>query len=252
MADGEGVRQARARRLHRAAGHRDACVVELLGRGNECDAERESPGEHAPQHQSLGVCKYDPIREGLLVLKLIFLYGLPGVGKLTVARELAELTGYKLFHNHLTVDLVASVFEFGSEAFIELREAIWLACFSRAARAHLDGLIFTFAPDRTVRNSFIANVTKAVEQDGGEMMFVELTCSIRELERRIVDPARRNFGKLNSVERFRELHEAGAFVTLGLPAQRLTIETTEMAAPEAAERIVSSLKLKRSERSNIA
>ena len=178
-------------------------------------------------------------------MKLIFLYGLPGVGKLTVARELAELTGYKLFHNHLTVDLVASVFEFGSEAFVELREAIWLAVFERAARAHLDGLIFTFAPDRTVRDSFISNVTKAVERDGGEMIFVELTCSTGELERRLVHPARGNFGKLNSVERFRELNEAGAFVTVGLPATRLIVETTKLAAPEAAERIVSRLKLKR-------
>ena len=190
-------------------------------------------------------------------MKLIFLYGLPGVGKLTVARSLAELTGYKLFHNHLTVDLVASVFEFGSEAFVELRETIWLAVFKRASDAHLDGLIFTFAPDRTVSNSFILNVTNAVEHDddddgGGEMMFVELTCSVRELERRLVDPARGNFGKLNSVERFRELNDAGAFVTPGLPAKRLTIETTELAATGAAEIIVSSLKLKPSDRSSIA
>jgi adenylate kinase len=185
-------------------------------------------------------------------LKLIFLYGLPGVGKLTVARELAELTGYKLFHNHLTVDLAASVFEFGSDAFVELREAIWLAVFKRAARAQLDGLIFTFAPDRTVGDSFIPNATRAVEQDGGEIIFVELTCAGGELERRLVHPARGNFGKLNSVERFRELNEAGAFVTAGLPATRLMIETTELSAPEAAERIFSRLKLERSRRSNIA
>jgi hypothetical protein len=71
--------------------------------------------------------------EGANTLRLIFLHGLPGVGKLTVARELARLTGYKLFHNHLAVDLVESVFEFGSWPFVELREMIWLALFSRAA-----------------------------------------------------------------------------------------------------------------------
>jgi tRNA uridine 5-carbamoylmethylation protein Kti12 len=32
-------------------------------------------------------------------MKLIFLYGPPAVGKLTVAQELVTLTGYKLFHN---------------------------------------------------------------------------------------------------------------------------------------------------------
>ena len=39
-------------------------------------------------------------------MKLIFIYGLPATGKLTVAVELAAMTGYKLFHNHLVVDLL--------------------------------------------------------------------------------------------------------------------------------------------------
>lgn len=34
-------------------------------------------------------------------MRLIFIYGLPATGKLTVAQELAKRTGYKLFHNHL-------------------------------------------------------------------------------------------------------------------------------------------------------
>jgi tRNA uridine 5-carbamoylmethylation protein Kti12 len=54
-------------------------------------------------------------------MQLIFLHGLPGVGKLTVARELAKLTGFNVFHNHLAVDLVESIFAFGSQPFVELR-----------------------------------------------------------------------------------------------------------------------------------
>src|SRR3954470_21966554 len=96
-------------------------------------------------------------------MKLIFLHGLPGVGKLTVARELAQLTGFRIFHNHLAVDLVASVFEFGSPPFVELREKIWLEVFSRAAAARLNGLIFTFAFDRSVRGSFIEATREVIE-----------------------------------------------------------------------------------------
>ena len=47
-------------------------------------------------------------------MRLIFIYGLPAVGKLTVAKELAAKTGYKLFHNHLVVDLLISTFELGA------------------------------------------------------------------------------------------------------------------------------------------
>ena len=176
-------------------------------------------------------------------MKLVFLHGLPGVGKLTVARELAKLTGFRVFHNHLAVDLVLSVFEFGGPPFVELREEIWLAVFSRAAAAGLDGLIFTFAFDRTVRHDFIDNAREVVESSGGEILFVELECSTQELERRIEQPSRQRFGKLSSVEQFRALREAGAFVTPGIPAARLTVDTTELPASDAAGLIVSELGL---------
>jgi adenylate kinase len=177
-------------------------------------------------------------------VRLIFLHGLPGVGKLTVGRELAKLTGFKLFHNHMVVDLVESLFEFGSLPFVELREKIWIEVFSAAATATLDGLIFTFAFDRTVRGGFIENTREVIESSGGEVLFVELRCSDEENERRIEHPSRQEFGKLSSVGQFRELKEVGAFVNPGIPAERLVVDTTELSASDAARLIVSKLGLK--------
>ena len=174
-------------------------------------------------------------------MRLVFLHGLPGVGKLTVARELAKLTGFKIFHNHLTVDLVESLFEFGSKPFVELRESIWLAAFGQAVEAELAGLIFTFAYDRTVRSTFIGAVQEVVKSSGGEVLFVELKCSLVELENRIAQPARQKFGKLNSVELFRELRDARAFIDPGIPAERLVVDTTELPAGETAALIASKL-----------
>ena len=99
-------------------------------------------------------------------MKLVFLHGPPAVGKLTVARELAGLTGFRLFHNHLTVDLVSSLFSFGSEPFVLLREQIWLAAFGEAARQKVS-LIFTFNPERTVRERFIKDAIEVVESADG-------------------------------------------------------------------------------------
>ena len=176
-------------------------------------------------------------------MKLIFLHGLPGVGKLTVARELETLTGFRVFHNHLTVDLVQSVFEFGSQPFVELREKVWLEVFSRAAQSKLAGLIFTFVFERTVRDSFIGSVRSIVESNGGEVLFVELKCAPEELEKRLTDPSRQAFGKLTSLKLFRQLSEAGAFVESGLPADRLVVNTTEVSAREAARLIATQLGL---------
>lgn len=168
---------------------------------------------------------------------------MPGVGKLTVARELARLTVFRLFHNHLTVDLLTSVFEFGSDAFVELREKIWLDVFRYASRAQLDGLIFTFAYDHTVRPEFIAETKEIVEAGGGEVLFVELRCSSEELERRVAAPSRSSHGKLNSLAQFHDLKNAGAFIDPGIPRERIRVETTELTPLDAALRIVRDLGL---------
>src|SRR5882762_6589140 len=143
-------------------------------------------------------------------MKLFFLYGLPGTGKLTIARELAEMTGIKLFHNHLTVDLLLSVFDFGSAPFVELRESVWLSVFEEAA-ATLPAMIFTFNPENSVRQSFVQKTVEAVASLGGEVHFVEVVCDPAELERRMDTPERRNHKKLVSLELFRRLQAEGAF-----------------------------------------
>jgi chloramphenicol 3-O-phosphotransferase len=169
------------------------------------------------------------------VMKLVFLHGAPAVGKLTVARELARLTGFRLFHNHLTVDLVSSLFSFGSEPFVLLREQIWLAAFAEAARNNVS-LIFTFNPERTVRERFIQDALDVVGLAGGEVVFVELTCTEEELERRIEDASRKEFGKLASIEQYRSLKDAGAFHFPKLP-NGISLDTTNQPAAETAELI---------------
>ena len=175
-------------------------------------------------------------------MKLIFLHGMPGVGKLTVARELASLTGYKLFHNHLTVDLVGSVFEFGTPQFIELREKIWFDMFSEAASSEVEGIIFTFAFEPTVREGFVKRVRTTVESSGGEVFFVKLVCSPEVLEKRITSDSRSRYGKLTSLEQFRELNDAGAFADPGVTPDRLVLDTTNLTPEEAAAMIARELK----------
>lgn len=165
---------------------------------------------------------------------------MPGVGKLTVARELSNLTGFKVFHNHLTVDLVASLFEFGSESFIALREKIWLETFSQALKANFSGLIFTFASEQTVPNDFPQKVRSLLEENGGKVIFVELKCSLEELEKRIVHPSRQKFGKLNSVDFFRELSANSVFDNPKISAD-FEVETTNLSPIETANKILNHI-----------
>ena len=170
-------------------------------------------------------------------MKLIFLYGLPATGKLTIGEELARSTGYKLFHNHLAVDPLLSVFEFGSPPFVELRESFWLAVIERAARAHIPGLIFTFVPEHTVRPQFITNLIDLAARTHTEILAVELTCPIPELKQRLDTPSRRRFQKLNSIELFDALHSTGALSSFPMPKPELTLDTSQLTPQEAAQRI---------------
>ncbi len=163
------------------------------------------------------------------------------MGKLTVAHELAELTGYRLFHNHLTVDLVSAIFAFGSEPFVLLRERIWLSAFQAAAQ-HNASLIFTFAPERTVREQFITDTLEVVESAGGKVIFVELTCDPIEIEARIENESRKKYGKLSSLTQYQELQTAGVFAYPELPDSGLTFDTTKLQPKETARLIADKIR----------
>lgn len=176
---------------------------------------------------------------------LLILHGYPGVGKLTIGRELRKLTGYKLFHNHLTVDFLESVFQFGSKPFIELRELIWLETFKRASQQEID-LIFTFAQEETVREGFITNAVETVSENGGKVVFLELTCSADEINKRIKSLSRKKYGKLTSAKSFEKLKKSLSIFRLIPPKDcpAFSLDTTTLSPVESAKEIVEILKVK--------
>ena len=176
------------------------------------------------------------------VMNLIVLHGPAGVGKLTVARELAALTGYRVFHNHLVVDAVAAVFDFGSAPFIKLREEMWLAVFREAATAERS-LIFSFLPEKSVGAGFIQNILDLVHRAGREVIFVKLICAAEVQEQRLTASGRAAFGKLRSIEDLRALTKSGVFDVPALPDSGLTIDTGQMTPVQAAQTIQSHFRL---------
>lgn len=176
-------------------------------------------------------------------MRLVFLYGPPAAGKLTVARALARRTGLGLFHNHLVVDAVAAVFPFGSEPFVRLRERWWLDAFAEAARADRS-LIFTFAPEPTVDPDFPTRVRALVEAQDGAVDFVALTVSSAEQDRRLTAASREEFGKLKDLAILREMRGDLAAAMAAMPTPSLTIDTEVMGPDQAAAQIAAALGLR--------
>lgn len=177
-------------------------------------------------------------------MKLIFIYGPPGAGKLTVAQELARITGYKLFHNHLTVDLVLAVFDFGTKPFIELREKIWMLVFQEAKAEGVAGVIFTFAPEASVPHHFIPDVIKLIEDGRNTIHFVELTCSPEELRKRIVNPSRSTYAKGMSPDNVERYYQRDSLIPTAVHERKFTIDNTELAPRETAIRIAQHYSLR--------
>src|SRR5206468_1937278 len=170
---------------------------------------------------------------GAMATQIIFLYGRPGVGKLTVGEHLTAELGYRLLHNHAVVDLATSLFPFGTPAFVSLREALWHTSIESALRAKVAGVIMTFAPEATVTDNFIPALQKRVLAGMGTLHFIELQCSNQELEKRIVSEPREKFGKLRDVYKYRKLDEAGTFDKPRMPKPELVIDTTSQSPLES-------------------
>ena len=175
-------------------------------------------------------------------MKLLFIYGRPAVGKLTVARAIAARTGGRLFHNHHTVNLALAVFDFGTPAFIELRERIWMEVFRRALAERLPLLIFTFNPENTVPQRFIDELFSEIAAGGGEVIPVELTAAESDIESRLGNESRRLDGKVLDAGAYRQLRAEGAFDSPVIPHPALTIDTGVYSAATAAEQIAALLK----------
>ncbi|NQY13296.1 MAG: AAA family ATPase [Henriciella sp.] len=173
-------------------------------------------------------------------MQVIFIYGPPAAGKLTVAKIVAEATGFALFHNHLIVDAVASIFPFGSENFVRLREKFWIETMEAAASEDRS-FIFTYLPENSVRPDFPSRVQDLVEAVGGKITFVHLTLSQDGQLDRIANADRAEFGKLRDIEILRANFDQFESAARDMPPADVVIDTEVTSAKNAAKLITSKL-----------
>lgn len=172
---------------------------------------------------------------------VVMLHGPAACGKLTIARELASMTGFGLFHNHLTVDLLLALFPFGSPEFIRHRERIWLDLIGDTVRTGRS-VIFTFHPERTVGQDFPEILRNQVAEAGGRTAFVEIRCSKEAIHRRIDAESRRTMHKLVSTEFYERLERDGAFDFPPISSE-FAVDSTINTPSQSAKAIVSALAL---------
>ena len=183
-------------------------------------------------------------------MNLIIVFGPPAVGKMTVGQELARLTGYKLFHNHITLDMVTPLFPFGTP---ECRQLGTRTCersiIAHAAQSSLPGLIFTynwaldFDPDR----EFIDELRELVAANGGNTYYVELEADFDERLRRNRTPQRqqcKNYGDVDALEttlrQWQREYKLNSQNDFFYPQQHVKINNTRLSPDCVAAQVASA------------
>ena len=176
-------------------------------------------------------------------MKFICIYGPPATGKLTVAQELAKFTDYHIFHNHHTVDLVTDFFPFGSKPFsdtvFKLRELI----VGQAAKANLNGVIFTFAYAHGDNDAELRKIITTVKKYKGEVCLVHLYAPKKVLLKRVESSSRKKYGKIKDSKLLEQKLAKLDFFTPFPSKNTLRMDNSAMTARQTAVKIVAHFRL---------
>lgn len=177
-------------------------------------------------------------------MKLMLIYGPPAAGKLTVARELAKQTGFKLFHNHLTIDLALELEPERTPERFELVRMLREAVFTWAAEKDIN-LIFTFVHASGIDDEWLHKVDGIITKAGGTVCPVQLIPPHETLFQRLNEASRQNSSKLtNSAELSKSLDKYELYEPVKLE-QNLVIDNSELSPQKVAEEIIAHYSLPR-------
>lgn len=178
---------------------------------------------------------------------LLVICGAPAVGKTTVGHFVADSTGFKLFHNHMSIEPVLGIFDFGSGPFNRIVRMLRENIIREAVRADLPGLIFTYAWAFNLDSDrdYMKSLAKIWEDEGGRVCFAELNAKldVRLVRNRQPDRLERKVSKrdvIDSERRMREHEGKYQFDSNGnfpFPNPHIQIDNTSLPAREAAKRI---------------
>lgn len=181
-------------------------------------------------------------------MKFMLITGPQAVGKMTVGEAVADKTGLKLFHNHMTIELVSKFFSYGTPQGKKLVHSFRQQIFDEVINSDLPGLIFTFVWAFNEKSDwdYVDALVKKFEKAGAEIYVVELQSDVEErllrnrTEHRLNEkPTKRNIewseGELlRSMQKYRLNSMEGE-----IPYKNyIKIDNTELSAEETAERIV--------------
>ena len=107
---------------------------------------------------------------------LVIILGPHAVGKMTVGQQLAKITGLRLLHNHMSIELTRKLFRHSEPEWQDLNLSIRQKVFELFAAGDFPGLIFTYmcAFDQPGELEYLQNIIELFRSHGAHCHVVEL------------------------------------------------------------------------------
>lgn len=173
------------------------------------------------------------------IMKLIFIYGPPASGKLTIAEQLSERTGIALFHNHLSRDLVKDIYKDKLVANYALVDRIRFDVLDYCSKNDTN-LIFTYVYAGSDDDKNVREFTKIVEGNNGEVIFIELSATREDLINRVENESRNKYKKLTDPEIMKDITQDMSIYSIPF-VESLKVDTSVLSPDEAVAVIAKSL-----------
>ena len=125
-------------------------------------------------------------------MKCVIIIGPQAVGKMTVGRAIAEKTGYKLLHNHMSIDFILPFFEWGTDSFKKLDTLFRFSVMEEMAASNLPGFIFTFMFCLNLKDDwdYAEKIENMFQSKGHEVVYLELEADLETRKSRNTTPLR--------------------------------------------------------------
>lgn len=175
-------------------------------------------------------------------MKLLFLYGPPASGKLTIAEKLSQETGIPLFHNHLSRDLVKDIYGDNIRQHYGLVDQIRYDVLDYCSKNGTD-LIFTYVYEGEEEDDAdIRKFTEIITGNHGTIEFIELTANREDLIKRADNQSRKKHKKLIDPIKMARITENMDKYSIRFVSP-LLINTSHLDPDEAVSHIIKKVKL---------
>lgn len=174
----------------------------------------------------------------------IVLYGPPASGKLTIAKKVAALLGYRLLHNHVVSDFAHALYEYGTDEYVAFSKEARFFLIDSAISHGVAGCVMTFAygvESKTLSDetAILEELQQKIIHSGGSMLFVRLDCPRQILIDRVQQEDRTEFQKLTDPQILQAILDSRP-MTEEVPFTTSLVIHTDRVQPEDAAHLIQT------------